>query len=132
MNEEFVKSVYETVVEEGKNIYKDLYENTEVTERTVDYWKNALELYCSFDDRQKMVFFDIIKQTMIDTISSVLGVLDGSSTLSGGDFEFEVKINGISTEDELQDTFLAFVEENVDQQVGQAQLCLIRSWAEKD
>lgn len=114
MNEEFVKSVYETVVEEGKNIYKDLYENTEVTERTVDYWKNALELYCSFDDRQKMVFFDIIKQTMIDTISSVLGVLDGSSTLSGGDFEFEVKINGISTEDELQDTFLAFVEENVD------------------
>ena len=28
------------------------------------------------------------------------------------DFEFEVKINGISTEDELQDTFLEFVEEN--------------------
>ena len=27
-------------------------------------------------------------------------------------FEFEVRINGISTEDELQDTFLEFVEEN--------------------
>lgn len=114
MNEEFVKSIYETVVEEGKNIYKDLYENTEVTERTVDYWKNALELYRSFDDRQKKVFLDIVKQTMIDTISSVFGILDGSSTLSGGDFEFEVKINGIGTEDELQDIFLGFVEENVD------------------
>ena len=114
MNEEFVKSIYQTVVEEGKNIYKDLYENTEVTERTVDYWKNALELYRSFDDRQKKVFLDIVKQTMIDTISSVFGVLDGSSTLSGGDFEFEVKINGIGTEDELQDAFLGFVEENVD------------------
>lgn len=114
MNEEFVKSIYETVVEEGKNIYKNLYENTEVTERTVDYWKNALELYRSFDDRQKKVFWDIVKQTMIDTISSVFGVLDGSSTLSGGDFEFEVKINGIGTEDELQDIFLGFVEENVD------------------
>ena len=50
---------------------------------------------------------------MIDTISSVFGILDGSSTLSGGDFEFEVRINGISTEDDLQDTFLGFVEENI-------------------
>jgi hypothetical protein len=113
MNEEFVKNIYETVIEGGKNIYRDLYENTEVTERTIDYWKNALELYRSFDDKQKNVFMDIVKQTMIDTVSSVFGVLDGSSTLTGGDFEFEVRINGVSTEDELQDTFLGFVEENI-------------------
>lgn len=111
-NENFVKSIYKTLVEDGKDIYKDLYENTKVSEKTVDYWKNALELYHSFDDKQKDVFMNIVKQTMIDTISSVFGVLDGSSTLSGGDFEFEVRINGISTEDELQDTFLEFVEEN--------------------
>lgn len=43
----------------------------------------------------------------------VFGVLDGASTLSCGDFEFEVRINGISTEYELQDTFLEFVEENI-------------------
>ena len=112
MNESFVKSIYKTLVEDGKDIYKDLYENTKASEKTVDYWKNALELYHSFDDIQKDVFMNIVKQTMIDTISSVLGVLDGSSTLYGGDFEFEVRINGISTEDELQDTFLEFVEEN--------------------
>lgn len=111
-NENFVKSIYKTLVEDGKDIYKDLYENTKVSEKTVDYWKNALELYHSFDDKQKDVFMNIVKQTMIDTISSVFGVLDGSSTLSGGDFEFEVRINGISTEDELQDTFLELVEEN--------------------
>lgn len=113
MNENFVKSIYKTLIEDGKDIYKDLYENTKVSERTVDYWKNALELYHSFDDKQKDVFMNIVKQTMIDTISSVFGVLDGSSTLSGEDFEFEVRINGISTEDELQDTFLGFVEENI-------------------
>lgn len=110
MNEEFVKNIYETIVKGGENIYKNLYENTEATEQTVDYWKNALELYRSFDDNQKNVFLDIVRQTIIDTISSIFGVLDGSSTLSGGDFEFEVKINGVSTEDELQDTFLNFVE----------------------
>lgn len=103
MNEEFVKSIYETIVEEGKNIYTELYENTEVTEQTVDYWKNVLELYHSFDNNQKSVFMNIVKQTMIDTISNIFGVLDGSSTLSGGDFEFDIKINGVNTENELQD-----------------------------
>lgn len=112
MNEEFIKNLYKTIIEDGRSIYKDLYENTEVTEQTVDYWKNALELYHSFNENQQNMFMDIVKQTMIDTISSIFGILDGSSTLSGGDFEFEVKINGFSTECELQDTFLRFVEEN--------------------
>lgn len=112
MNEEFARSIYETVVEEGKNIYKELYENTEVTEKTVDYWKNVLALYHSLDEKQRNVLIDIVQQIMIDTVSSVFGILDGSSTLSGGEFEFEVKINGISTEDELQDAFLEVAEEN--------------------
>lgn len=112
MNDKFIKSVYKTVVEGGKDIYRDLYENTEITERTVNCWKNALELYHALDNNQKNVFIDIIEQTMVDTISSIFGVLDGSSTLAGEDFEFDVKINGISTEDELQDTFLEFIEEN--------------------
>lgn len=112
MNEEFVKSIYETIVKDGEDIYKDLYENTEVTEDIIDYWKKALALYHSLDYTQQSIFMDIIKQTMIDTISSVFGVLDGSSTLSGGEFEFDVKINGVNTEDDLQDAFLAYVEEN--------------------
>ncbi len=111
MNEKFVKDVYKSVIEDGKNIYKDLYENTKITKKTVDYWKNALELYRSFDDKQKNVFMNIVTHTMIDTVSSVLGILDGSSTLPTDNFDFEVKINGISTKNELQDTFLGFVEE---------------------
>lgn len=50
---------------------------------------------------------------IIDTISSVFGIFDGSSTLSGGNFEFEVKINGVDTENELQDSFLEYIEENI-------------------
>ena len=113
MIEKFIKSLYKTVVEDGKNTYINLYENTEITESVANYWINALELYHSFDDQQKKVFIKIVEQTVIDTISSILGVLDGSSTLSGEHFEFDIKINGVSTEDELQDTFLEFVEENI-------------------
>ena len=110
MNEEFVKNIYKTIIEDGKIMYKDLYDNTEVTKRTIDYYKNALELYHSLNDNQKNVFMDVIEQTMIDTISHIFGIFDGSSTLSGNSMEFDIKINGVSTEYELQDYFLDFVE----------------------
>lgn len=44
MNEEFVKKIYETLVEEGCNIYKSLYNNTKISEHTVTYWIKALKL----------------------------------------------------------------------------------------
>ena len=48
---------------------------------------------------------------MLDTISSVFGVFDGYSTLREEQFECNVSINGASTENELQDSFLAYVED---------------------
>lgn len=110
MNEKFAKCIYETIVEENINTYRDLYENTEMAEKTTDYWKNAIALYRSSDDNQKKVILNIVEQTIIDTISCVFGVLDGTSTLSGGTFEFDIKINDVSTENELLDTFLEYVE----------------------
>ncbi len=110
MNEKFVREIYKTIVNENCDIYKDLYENTEITEKTVLYWKNALELFRNLDDKQKEVFFSVIRQTIIDTISGVFGVIDGTSTLGDEEFEFNFCINGIDTEQELQDTFLEMIE----------------------
>lgn len=39
MNEEFARKIYETVVEEGGDIYKSLCNNTKITEKTIVYWK---------------------------------------------------------------------------------------------
>jgi len=76
--------------------------------------KNALELYHSFDSNQKGIFINILKQAMVDTISSIFGVFDDSSTSAGeDDFKIDIKIYGVDTEDELQDAFLEYVEENV-------------------
>ena len=80
---------------------------------TVDIWKELGKTADQLTSEEKEKMLKFAELIMIDTISSVFGILDGSSTLSGGDFEFEVRINGISTEDELQDTFLGFVEENI-------------------
>ncbi|MCM2604230.1 hypothetical protein NDQ57_05890 [Rossellomorea marisflavi] len=54
----------------------------------------------------------IIEQTMIDTISNMLGVIDGSSTLKDCPVEPELLLDSNGTEGELQDLFLEIVEEN--------------------
>lgn len=112
MNERFVENIYKTIIVEGISVYKNLLEKTDSNKATDKYWISALQLYknLSGEDKQKML--DFAELIMIDTISSVFGILDGSSTLSEELFEFNVTINGSSTENELHHTFLAFVEGN--------------------
>lgn len=112
MNDEFIKGIYKTLVDEGVMIYKDLYENTSITGNIIEYWKQALKLYQTLTDEEKKIFFEIIKQTIIDTVSGMFGVIDGSSTLSGADCDISIKINGVDTDNDLQDGFLEFIEKN--------------------
>ena len=112
MNEKFVEKIYKTIVEDGVGEYKNLLDNTSLKNATDRYWISALELYGTLSSEDKEKILKFAELIMIDTISSVFGILDGSSTLSEETFEFDVMINGISTENELQDTFLEFVEEN--------------------
>jgi hypothetical protein len=47
MNDIFVKSLYESIVKENLQLYKDTYETTNVTSKTDDYWRKAIDLYDS-------------------------------------------------------------------------------------
>lgn len=112
MNEIFVRSLYETIVKENLELYKYMYGTTNVTPKTDGYWKEATSLYDGLNDEQKNTFMRIIEQTMIDTISNMLGVIDGSSTLKDCPVEPELLLDSNGTEGELQDLFLEIVEEN--------------------
>lgn len=111
MNEQFVKSLYQSIVKENLELYKNLYETTKVDQNTDEYWKKALGLYNSLDQENKAVLMGIIEQTMIDTISNMLGVIDGNSTLKDCEYEPKLLLDSIDTEGELQDSFLEFIEE---------------------
>ena len=41
IREEFVQRVYESVVNENLDSYKDLFQNTEITNTTMNYWKKS-------------------------------------------------------------------------------------------
>lgn len=77
-----------------------------------DYRKKRLELYRSCDENQKGVLMEIIKSTRIDTIERLFRMLDGSGAVQDRRrFVIDVKINGISTEQELLDAFSKVVRE---------------------
>ncbi len=107
MNKEFAEKIYESIVENNMNIYKNLYKNTKIDENLIDYWKEALIFYNYISDLQKEVLFRIIEQTIIDTISSVFSILDNSID----NYNINISINNISTDNNLQDTFLEFIEQ---------------------
>lgn len=111
MNDIFVKSLYEYIVKENLQLYKELYETTNVTSKTDDYWKKVIGFYDSLTDENKDTLMTIIEQTMTDTISNMLGVIDGSSTLKGCALESKLLLDSIDTKGELQDSFLEFIEE---------------------
>ena len=111
MNDIFVKSLYESIIKENLEIYKDLYETTNVTSKTDDYWKKTIGFYESLTNENKVTLMKIIEQTMIDTISNMLGVIDGSSTLKDCPLEPKLLLDSIDTEGELQDSFIEFIEE---------------------
>jgi len=111
VNEIFIKSIYKSIVEENRSLYKNLFDNTDVDKESDEYWKKSLKLYNSLSEENKEILIIIIQQTMIDTISNMLGIIDGSSTLSGCDTEPKLYLNDADTDGELQDLFLEYVEE---------------------
>lgn len=111
MIEKFTKDVYNSLVLDRTDIYRRMYNS--MTEETGgdEYWSDLKEFYDTLSDRQKEVFFRVIKQTIIDSISGVFGVLDGSSNLGGTTYECDVMVDGVDMEHDLQDYFLSYVEE---------------------
>ncbi|WP_236023748.1 transposase [Heyndrickxia sporothermodurans] len=95
-----------------------MYKTTNVTSKTDNYWKKAIGFYDSLTDENKDNLMKIIEQTMIDTISNMLGVIDGSTTLKDCSLEPKLLLDSVDTEGELQDSFLEFIEER-------NRLCLI-------
>ena len=53
MKEIFVRSLYESIVKENLQLYKNLYETTNVTPKTDDYWKQAIGFYNSLNEENK-------------------------------------------------------------------------------
>ncbi len=112
MNEEFIKKIYASIVEENVALYKKMYSDliNGGGDNLNAYSRNLYEFYHEFDKSQQKIFFNIIQQVIIDTISNVFGVIDGICGIDDNDWNFKMSVNGQDTNGELQDSFLEYVE----------------------
>lgn len=111
MNEAFVKSLHESIVKENLKLYKDMYQNIKIDSLTDEKGKGTINFYNELTDEQRGMLFEIIEQTMIDTVSNVLGIIDGHVTQADDSIEPKLMLNSKDTEGNLQDEFLLYVEE---------------------
>lgn len=109
MIEQFAEELYKSTVEENMKLYRQFFLYDPNEEGTIEYWKNAIAFYDKLDDKDKEILFSIIKSTIVDTVSNVLAILDGYEGLDG--IDLQVNLNGQENDSELQDAFLAYVED---------------------
>jgi hypothetical protein len=106
--EEFVSQVREDVIEDNVSTYKTTFESADPVTVTDPYWQRALALYRSLGDADRKIILEMMRQSAVDTASSMFALLDGVSALREPREELVVKtasdnrkINGT-----LQDLFL--------------------------
>ncbi|CAM4172351.1 hypothetical protein F901_02605 [Acinetobacter dispersus] len=115
-SDDFVEKLRENLLIDYVQTYREIYESTQIDNKIEKdpYWFSVLSFYNSLKENEKDVLFKIIQQTVVDTTSNILGIIDGPVYLEGfnGDFSLsyqegkdqEVILNG-----DLQDSFLSIV-----------------------
>ena len=108
--DEFVSCIRREILEANLATYRDTLERS-LSEPgfTDDYWRRAGELYRSLNDEQRRQLLGIMRQVSLDTLSSILGVLDGSALLEKHRDYFHLRYGDEPQElnGELQDLFLS-------------------------
>ncbi len=88
--EEFVQAVHRTVVQDGMADYKDIYE--EEVDPNVNDYTACIAFYQQSSDADQKRMRQMMEQTIIDTVSHVFGIIDGSSGLNGSALEAKLAL----------------------------------------
>lgn len=110
-SKEFVAALREEVVEDNAATFRQLFAETSIDEATDPYWQRALALYALLGDDQRMVFFEVMRQMLVDATSNLLAILDGVGSLPGVKGKLTLMCDGEKLSGDLQDDFLALEEE---------------------
>jgi hypothetical protein len=109
--EKLVAILKREVIEGNIELYKNLLNTTNEAQDPV--WKRILLMYIESSKEDKEVFLKFLRIVEINTLSHVLGILDGSTYVDEIKDEFVLttesskgKIN-----EDLQDLFLELIEE---------------------
>lgn len=107
--EQFALQIKKHVIDANVVLYREMYESVENS--TDPYGRRVLEFYRQLNASQKEVLFELIRQTAIDTVSSVFGIIDGSCSIDVPDADLTLSDGSDQLSGELQDAFLVLFED---------------------
>jgi hypothetical protein len=109
--ETLVKILDRDVIKGNLELYKNLLDTT--NEATDPVWKGILPMYINFSKEEKEVFLKFLRVVEINTLSHVLGILDGVNYAEGIDEDFILTTESSPERinENLQDLFLELQEE---------------------
>ena len=109
----FIIELRESIIEENLIFYKDTLINTNLDDVSDNYWREFILFFRKLPKKDKEILLKILRQVEVDTISSILSLLDGNFWLPSQDEEFRLTVKGQDEilNIELQDIFFD-LEEN--------------------
>ena len=110
--EELVAALRAEVITSGQRDYEKWFRTDPANARS-PYWQRALALFATLQGDEREVFFEILRQVQVDTVSNLLGIIDGSSYLAESAPRLELRaVEGDKLSGDLQDYFLALEEDD--------------------
>lgn len=101
----FIDGIYKECVTEQLKLYENLLENT--SNATDPIWTNIINIYKTFSDIEKKSFIDFLKIVEVNTIASLLSIIDGDKPINNDFSSFELKTeSGENISGNLTYTFL--------------------------
>ncbi|WP_215084364.1 MULTISPECIES: transposase [unclassified Exiguobacterium] len=109
--EQFTKAIYETVVTESIRSYKVMFNNIEMSSDMDDFSRQIISLYQSLSDDNQKILMKLIEQTIIDDVSHIFGIIDGTSPLTNCKIEPSLLLDSEQADEFLQEMFISYIEE---------------------
>jgi hypothetical protein len=111
--QQFVSNIRSEVLEQNWATYQSVLSEESLSGSVSQYWPQMAKFSLSLNQEQRKQFEMAIRQVMVDTISNILGILDGTSILEHyrGDFNLTYNDDKKQLNGDLQTFFLAAEQE---------------------
>lgn len=110
-SESFARILIDEIVNDNNKHYKDTLNNSDIEKISFKPWLSAILMYRSLDDEQKKAFVDFVNLVIVDSLSCVLGMIDGTC-YSSVDGKITLAVGNDVVSGDLQDYFLGLVEDD--------------------
>jgi len=103
---DFISELHARVVDENTIIYQQLLSANPAQAKGA--WQQMIQLFATLDQSQKDAFVRLLRQVSVDSVSSVLLVIDENSMAREAENQLRL-FNGVNklVSGDLQDSFLA-------------------------